>query len=272
MPPIKEIVKVQERALDPRLSFVRTQYYLSWAPIIDGNIIPDQPLTLVQKGRVAHVPIIAGSVKNESVHWIFGHLVDAIPIDHLDYEVFIRFEFLDNADQILAIYPAPPFSLENDAAARNMLSRLTTDFLFICPLQIATRSIANHFQGNPEIYQYMFLHGPLTDPSNSAPICNMFQTDCHSAELPYVFNSLRFTLNPDQYTPAELGLAWNTFNYWAAFAITGNPNIDFVKQNPEWSPFSPTSNITLALDIPIYPITNFHQPQCDLWASLPYYS
>jgi len=261
---ISEIVKRQYLALDPRLSLTRTEYYLPWVPLIDGEIIPGQPLNLILEGKFNRVPTIIGTTKNETTAWTFGDIIKRIPVDELDYELFIKFEFQDNAPTILAMYPPPPFSIHQSERARLVLSELLTDFLFLCPMSLATRGLANGTQGNPSINQYFLLHSPLTDAANeNDPACNMFQGTCHSADLPYVFNSMVIILNTDEYTIAEKELAWSTLNYWASFAAG--------KLSDFWPQFSFENQEALILDTPIVVLANYRKNYCEMWYSLPYF-
>jgi len=267
-----EIVAVQEDALDPRLSLTRTQYYLPWAPTIDGDVIPDQPLNMILNGQFNKIPITIGTTKNETTAWTFGHVVELIPLDEFDYELFIRAEFLEHADRVLDLYPPAPITFRNNDNARTILSNVLTDFLFLCPMQLATQNFYSHLSEEQMLYQYYFLHNPLTDPSNPAKLCNNFGAACHSAELTSVFNAIPVVLDQNQYTPAELQLAWSVLNYWASFATSQTMETNPLNRNdPTWPPYTIAGNQSIGLDIPIYVLNNYRQEKCDFWNSLPYF-
>ena len=69
------------------------------------------------------------------------------------------------------------------------------------------------------------------------------------------------------FTADEVVLSQRFVDYWAAFAITGNPNSDLQAAWPAWNP---TSREVLLLQTPNVVVTNASLSPCAFWDSLGY--
>ena len=68
-------------------------------PVVDGLVLPKSPLTTLQSGKAADVPLLAGNVGNE-----------AVTLPHLgslaDYHAYVNETFKEHAEEVRSLYPA----------------------------------------------------------------------------------------------------------------------------------------------------------------------
>ena len=81
-----------------------TYEFLPYAPIIDGTIIPEQPMSLFRSGQVnSNVEaMVFGVTRNESLA-LFSR---DIPINAFVYNLMVEAFFTTNSSQVLELYPA----------------------------------------------------------------------------------------------------------------------------------------------------------------------
>ena len=85
------------------------------------------------------------------------------------------------------------------------------------------------------VYTYYWDHAP---PGPKKEIYQAF----HSAELPYVFNSLRSANRP--WEAVDRSIAETTSSYWANFVKSGDPNGPGL---PKWPAFDANDPVTMEL-------------------------
>lgn len=121
-------------------------------PCVDGWVLPDDPVTLFQDGKVNEVPFIAGSNANE-VSPLFGR-------------TFVRKQYGHDAANILGLFPG------------KQRAQAGTTVIFGAPARADVRAMSKH---GTKAYLYRFSH---TVPSLR------FLGAFHSAEIPYVFGNM----------------------------------------------------------------------------------
>jgi len=230
---------------------LRTWDFLPWMPVIDGTLLPGDPLVQMQSGQIHQVPVAMGTVRNETAGF-----VDFLQpfMGALEYEFFMAwiFNHVNDTQQVLDMYPA----LGSDSVAS--LRALSLDALFDCPSRAGAKAIVAA-SGNP-MYVYHFLHVPSWS-SGGSPQCTN-DSVCHSAELPFVFRSAGF-LNVSL-TSAEDGLSTEMLDAWTTFAHTG------AMPSP-WPKFSPATPSVLLFDLPTSTTAaDYNVENCAFWDSLGY--
>ncbi|HEX5184381.1 MAG TPA: carboxylesterase family protein [Allosphingosinicella sp.] len=195
------------RAMDPE-KLTNAAAAAGFAPFgaVDGHILPDQLVTVFDKGEQAHVPVLAGFNSGEIRSLTI--LAPPTPASPADYEKAIRAAYGDLADAFLRLYPAAGMKESIYATTRDALYGWTAE-------RVARKQAA---LGIPS-YLYLFDHGyPAADEAGLHGF--------HASELPYVFGTLNGTppLWPKiPATPRETALSDAMLDYWSSFARTGRP-------------------------------------------------
>ena len=95
------------------------------------------------------------------------------------------------------------------------------------------------------------MHVPSSDPLNYREACTV--AVCHADELYYVFHSSAFV--NATYTPDESNLSLSMLSYWRNFAHGDTSGFG---SNPSWPLYETSTNISLAFDIPVSTVENYH--------------
>ena len=192
-----------------------------WGPIIDGQILTDQPEKLLAAGPVNKVPLLLGTNKDEG-SGLGSAIAFATEQQFVDGMKTGRWRAI--ADQVLAQVPmsefAPPPGSTYSAAAY-AAKDLFTDRSRACPSRRAARAMAA--AGLPTyLYQFtlpisygLSTPDPFSGTGGSSMKVLVFHTPQPTAMPgwePWVFNA------------DEEALSWKIMDYWARFAKSGDPN------------------------------------------------
>lgn len=195
------------RTWDPqKLSLAADAAGFAAQGVVDGLVLPDQPLTLFREGRTAPVPLLAGWNANEIPTLEF--LRPPLPDSAAEYDQIIRARYGDLADRFLALYPADDLRRSGDRAAG--------DALFGWTVLAAAKAQVSH---DRPVHVYFFDHGyPEADDRDLHAF--------HACELTYVFDTMRqappaWPKAPD--TPEETALTRIIGDYWTGFTRAGTP-------------------------------------------------
>ena len=234
------------------------QNFLTWTPVIDGEIIRNQPLDgTFNKGAVigtnqnegilfAYGLWVAASYTNPTCAWgsgkaCFKHIVGQLLPDYVQ--------------QVETLYPPG----DNRFTAVQQLARMFTDYTFTCANQVLGGRAAS------DLYAYRFLqtsnpgHFYINDaPSGCAGAkhagkalyCECWSDKdkhfkgtedavCHGAEVPYVFNSPGFSAHA--FDGDQKALSSNMQSMWGDFAKD-----PYSAPTKTWAPFA-TAKQSLAL-------------------------
>jgi para-nitrobenzyl esterase len=216
----------------PAISCLECTQRNTFGPIVDGHVVPAQPHDLLRAGKLNPAAILTGSNRGE------GTIVIGVrPVPNVDgYRAWMRGRFKDQADHVLATYPA-----ESDDAVRAALRDVYTDSWYLCP----SRSLA---AAAKTAYLYQFTRvRPGTEMRTA-----------HGMELPYVFDTLR-TIG-GRVEEVDRTLAGLMSAAWYRFAARGDPNGDGL---PEWRRYDRESEAYLEFGDPVQPGRRLHRSQCD---------
>jgi para-nitrobenzyl esterase len=230
-------------------------------PFLDGVTLAEQPPQALAAGRLARVPVLLGTTRNEGSMFVVG--LGVVGLTEADYAAQVT-ELIAPADPmgkgdpfgiyypaldpaaVLAAYPAAAFSSPAEA-----LSELLTDGLFVCPTRAAARAITAAGQS---AYLYQFTYGPAyykaIDP---------FYRVAHGAELPFVFGNHPLGIS---LTGAEKDLAAQVMGYWTRFARAGEPNGE---QAVLWPAYDVTDELHQVLDVTPGTTHALKKDKCDFW-------
>lgn len=144
-------------------------------PTVDGVVLPDWPLALIERGDFAKVPIIIGTNETEGA---FFHQ-DGSPADDAEYQAAIgRLWGADQAYGVAEHYPVADFASAHDA-----LVQVTGDGIFVCPSRQLARALS---AAGTNAYVYDF------SASYVIPLSSMYGVSpgSHNAELGLVWNGV----------------------------------------------------------------------------------
>lgn len=175
-----------------------------FAPIVDGWVIPDDPITIFETGKQANVPLVVGTNADEGSIFLL-----TMPVSSVDaYQGLMRRIYNEQADAVLALYPAG-----EAGAIRGALNRYVTDSFFVTGARYFARTVSKI---NNKIFVYQFTH-VSADPRRR--MLGAF----HASEIPYVFMTQE-TVTTASYDDKDHQLARVMSAYWVQFAATGDPN------------------------------------------------
>lgn len=153
---------------------------LSFDGVVDGDLVPDAPRTLIEAGSAAPVPVIVGSTREEN-----GRDAPAIASEaayRAAVELFVP-NALPNAvvEQILALYPTSAY-----ASPRAAYVALTSDVRFTCQARRDARLLGA--DPRAPAYRYLFAEVP-----EDASVLLQRLGAWHGIDLPYVFGTFGTT-------------------------------------------------------------------------------
>lgn len=198
--------------------------------IVDGTIIPEQPLVAGSK-----VPAIAGSTTQEGTLFLLAMFREGVVnLTATDYDTFLRNMFPDPdiAQRINESYPVSRFNTST-LPAFDAMAEIVTLMTFRCPTRQFLRN--NAAKGTAKVWTYSFNH-TLTCPwfSNIPSVSLPILGSTHTAEIPFVFGGTEGLPRPNgtcNLTDAEKALSARMMGAWDAMAGMGSPGDDW----PEWS-------------------------------------
>ena len=178
-------------------------------PVIDGYFLHDTVSEVYAQGRQHDVPMLVGFNADEgSVMPGYGTMTMAA------FQRAIRQRYGDKAEELLALYP-----IATDAEASQAQIASLRDVAAAAQGRVAAERAQS---AETDAYLYYF---DRAIPWPERPEYGAF----HSAEVPYVFNTLSLFDRP--WEAIDHTLSDVISSYWANFAATGNPNGDGL---PDW--------------------------------------
>lgn len=177
-------------------------------PVVDGDLLPDQPLARVAAGESPEVPLLVGANAQE-----FGPLPAVLPVpDAAAYQVILTLLFPEAAAELLALYPPEEFGGPAQA-----LAALLGEKTFVCP------ALAFADAAPARAWFYLFAH---TLPGEASA-----QGSFHALEVPYVFGNLDALPFDVASTEADAQVSAAMQDAWGRFAREGAPGEDW----PAWA-------------------------------------
>ncbi|TMS06879.1 Neuroligin-3 [Larimichthys crocea] len=201
------------------------KYHTAFAPVIDGDVIPDDPQILMEQGEFLNYDVMLGVNQGEGVKFVEGIVdsEDGVTAEDFDFAVSdfvdslygypegrdtlresIRFMYTDWADR------------DNAETRRKTLVALFTDHQWVAPA-IATADL--HAQYGSPTYFYSFYHHCQSDATPP------WADSAHGDEVPYVFGvpmvgpTDLFNCN---FSKNDVMLSAVVMTYWTNFAKTGD--------------------------------------------------
>nr|XP_057906597.1 neuroligin 4 X-linked a isoform X2 [Doryrhamphus excisus] len=240
------------------------KYHIAFGPVIDGDVIPDDPQILMEQGEFLNYDIMLGVNQGEGFKFVDGIVdsEDGVSANDFDFAVSdfvdhlygypegkdtlretIKFMYTDWADK------------ENPETRRKTLVALFTDHQWVAPA-VATADL--HAQYGSPTYFYAFYHHCQSDMKPS------WSDSAHGDEVPYVFGipmigpTELFNCN---FSKNDVMLSAVVMTYWTNFAKTGDPNqpvpqdTKFIHTKPNrfeevaWTKYNPKDQLYLHIGL-----------------------
>jgi para-nitrobenzyl esterase len=211
---------------------------ISYDAVVDGWIIPAQPLVMITQNQHADVPMMAGCTERE-----FGNLIATVPDkSSAAFRAWLRQSFHPIADDLLRMYPAP-----SSGDATESFIRAETDLTMIAPARWLAQAVAQQKKNGVYLYDVTWAFGGKGGQEWGA---------FHGIDLLLLFDS-------PQVPRDEQGdaLARAMRSYWVQFAGTGDPNAPHL---PGWPMYASPTGSYLELGPKIRPATHLHEDAFEL--------
>ncbi|XP_032140041.1 carboxylesterase 4A isoform X6 [Sapajus apella] len=218
-----KVMHVSEKMRFFQLNFQKDPEETIWlmSPVVDGVVLPDDPLVLLTQGQISSVPYLLG-VNNLEFNWLVPYIMK-FPLNRqvMKKETIARMlwstrtllnitkeqiplvveEYLDNTNE------------RDWKMLRNRMMDIVEDAAFV----YATLKTAHyHRDASLPVYLYEFecyARGMIVKPRTDGAD--------HGDEMYFLFGGPFAT---DLSTGKEKALSLRMMKYWANFARTGNPN------------------------------------------------
>ncbi|KAM8794267.1 LOW QUALITY PROTEIN: neuroligin-2-like [Eudromia elegans] len=203
------------------------RYHVAFGPVVDGDVLPDDPEILMQQGEFLNYDILMGVNQGEGLKFVEDSLEseDGISASYFDFTVSnfvdnlygypegkdilretIKFMYTDWADR------------DNGEMRRKTLLALFTDHQWVAPA-VATAKLHAEYQS--PVYFYTFYHHCQTEARPE------WADAAHGDEIPYVFGVPMVgatDLFPCNFSKNDVMLSAVVMTYWTNFAKSGDPN------------------------------------------------
>ena len=199
--------------------------------VIDGWVLPQQPLAVFAHHQQADIPVIIGSTARE-----LANLLTPKERTPETFRNWVRQNFPPIADDVLALYPLP-----TPAEAKDAYIRAGTELEVTAPARWTAQAMYG-VRNKTYLYEVTWAY-----PSQGGQQLGAF----HGIELQLMLDSPRV---PRDATGDALAEALR--NYWAQFAKTGDPNAPGL---PRWPPYDSGTAPYLELGSRIKPATGLRQ-------------
>ncbi|XP_077360758.1 neuroligin-2-like [Festucalex cinctus] len=203
------------------------RYHIAFGPVVDGDVVPDDPEILMQQGEFLNYDILLGVNQGEGLKFVDdSEGEDGISAPSFDYTISnfvdnlygypdgkdilretIKFMYTDWADR------------DNSDMRRKTLLALFTDHQWVAPA-VATAKLHAEFQS--PVFFYTFHHHCQTEARPD------WADAAHGDEIPYVFGIPMVgatDLFPCNFSKNDVMLSAVVMTYWTNFAKTGDPNL-----------------------------------------------
>ncbi|XP_029070256.1 neuroligin-1 isoform X1 [Monodon monoceros] len=259
------------------------RYHIAFGPVIDGDVIPDDPQILMEQGEFLNYDIMLGVNQGEALKFVENIVDSDDGISASDFDFAVS-NFVDN----LYGYPEGKDVLRetikfmytdwadrhNPETRRKTLLALFTDHQWVAPA-VATADLHSNF-GSPT-YFYAFYHHCQTDQVPA------WADAAHGDEVPYVLGIPMIgptELFPCNFSKNDVMLSAVVMTYWTNFAKTGDPNqpvpqdTKFIHTKPNrfeevaWTRYSQKDQLYLHIGLKPRVKEHYRANKVNLWLEL----
>ena len=176
-----------------------------WGPVIDGDYVEDNPLSVVKEGKLHQKPLIIGANRDEARVIITNNTLSTEA-----YLATLLLVFDSDAWKIAAKYP--PHPLDNNA---EQLSAVLTDYLTVC----SNRYVARIAEKAQPVYHYIY---SVPTPEDFEVLASCVNYSCHASDVIPAYGT--FSLNDIVPSQDMKQASDSMLYYWLNFAHTGDPS------------------------------------------------
>ena len=219
--------------------------------VVDGWVVPDDPLLLLRAGNYNRVPLMVGTTSDEMSHFIWAYIDQEVKTP-AQYKGKLH-ELYGYAwgEEVFAQYPVSGYG-----SPMRALEAALGDELFICQSRRAALAAAQQ-QAEP-VYRYVFAHA-FADHDLAPDGAD------HGYDLFFAFDNLAGPKSKIHPTQAERELATAMSRALVRFAATGDPN----GSGPTtWPEYTKATHQHMVLDTPSSVSTADGAAACAFWDAL----
>lgn len=192
---------------------------MTFRPVADGYVLPNDMYTLYEQGRFNDTPVLLGHTSDETL--AFGGAASVTPAD---FEKQMKDQFGADAPAVLNAFPHA-----TEAEAARAARHVRNDTSFGWNMWTWAREQSRHGKG--KVYSYYYdHHSPQAEGSG------------HGSDVPFHFQTIGGRRTPTQ---ADRDLADMISAYDVNFAKTGDPNGEGL---PEWPAFTESNEQVMVFD------------------------
>jgi para-nitrobenzyl esterase len=233
----------------------------SFAPVVDGHVLPNHPFDPAAPSISKDKPLIIGTNRDEATFFFWERKnTEIFELTFPSLTSRLQQEFGSDANTILACYRQS----RPEASPADIYIAITTAGMFwIGALAIAERKCA---QGGAPVYSYMFVHeSDYVIPSTT----HKFGAG-HALEIPYKFDNVASVRDSNHMTflganATSAAAAHNMSEMWTTFARTGHPA---AQGQPNWPAYDLTTRATMEIDAQCRIVDDPFGKERELWERL----
>lgn len=228
---------------------------LVFRPVVDGWVLPEDPVDAYRAGHVNAAQLIAGTNADEGS--LFAGAMPVKTVAELRKFILSRYRSTPAAaEKLVSALSDAAMSGAANGEMRRIASRFIGDVLFFLPTRQALRGAA---LSGRKAWQYEFTRVNGEGANGSGAF--------HGSEIPYVFGA--FTVAPLGFRPVKAGtyndedftLSHLLQQYWVRFAYSGDPNGD---NDPHWPVFNESSEDFIEVQAPPRRSSHLRSRELDL--------
>ncbi|KAJ7727778.1 extracellular triacylglycerol lipase precursor [Mycena metata] len=231
-----------------------------WVPVLDdpNGLLPDLPSVLLERGKFARLPFIAGSNLDEGTYFVNPLVNFTAELKSRLLANYSSSTVPDTAleaaiDRLLELYPDIPalgssYNTGNQTFGFNSqfkrLSSIMGD-LMITSQRREWNQAASKFGVKTFGYLFTDAGAPPIAPPTVGPISPAAALGVpHTAELVYIYNLTAAFQRP----ASAMGLSIQMVDYWISFATSLDPNDGLGSVRPAWSQHTDGNKMVLELN------------------------
>jgi para-nitrobenzyl esterase len=250
--PLEDILRAQE-ALMRKLGRSARGLPLTFAPVVDGTLLPQHPFHPEAPAISDDIPLMVGYNHTEATLWM-GRDPDLLALDEAGLERRIGALRGEDARRMIALYrDAYP-----GASCSDLLAYIATGARRY-PLDSIALAERKARRAKAPVYLYTLTwRTPASRGALRTP---------HALDIPFVFDNVeaagRFVGSGE--APQRMAEAMSST--WLAFARTGDPNNDAI---PRWPQYSAQTREQLIFDLPCRVERDFGRVEREAWGPVLY--
>lgn len=228
------------------------------SPIVDGDSLPERPIDAIVAGKLAHVPLMVGTTRDEQKLYVATAGREPLGDDQVEaqIEAMLPRRAKGRGAEVLSVYRRSRTDRGLPAENLDIIDAVATSSRFRLP---ALRVAEAYLEHQPATFVYQFDY--------SSPARSGSMGACHGLEVPFVFGAIGRG-GDDRLSgsgPEVERLQHQLMDAWIAFARTSDPSHEGIGP---WSAYEPTARPTMVFDLECgEQCAPFEEERC-IWESM----